>query len=96
MKQSVRIRRNPTVTTSDNLLRRLVRVKPTVAFLIALALVVAGLLLPGIVGAALLVLLGAGLVALTRMTWPVQTRSTRAARVVLLVLLFAAAVAKAL
>lgn len=84
------------MTTSDNLLRRLARVKPTVAFLAALALMVAGLLLPGIVGAALLVLLGAGLVALTRLTWPVQNRSTRAIRVVLLVLLFAAAVGKAL
>jgi hypothetical protein len=84
------------VTTSDNLLRRLARLNPTVAFLVALALMVAGLLLPGIVGAALLVLLGAGLVALTRMTWPVQTRSTRVARIALLVLLFAAAVAKAL
>jgi uncharacterized membrane protein len=84
------------VTTSDNVLRRLARVKPIVAFLAALALMVAGLLLPGIVGAALLVLLGAGLVALTRLTWPVQNRNTRVVRVALLVLLFAAAVLKAL
>ena len=84
------------MTTSDNLLRRLARVRPTVAFLVALALMVGGLLLPGIVGAALLVLLGAGLVALTRMTWPVQNRNTRVVRVALLVLLFTAAVVKAL
>ena len=84
------------MTTSGNLLQRLARVKPAVAFLVALALMVAGLLLPGIVGAALLVLLGAGLVALTRMTWPVQNRSTRIIRVTLLVLLFIAAVLKAL
>ena len=84
------------MTPSDNLLRRLARVNPTVAFLIALAVMVAGLLLPGIVGAALLVLLGAGLVALTRATWPVQTAATRAVRVILLLLLFTAAVAKAL
>lgn len=81
---------------SDNLLRRLTRVSPTMAFLIALALLLAGLFLPGIIGAALLVLLGAGLAALTFTTWPVQSPGTRAIRVILLLLLFAAAVAKAL
>lgn len=84
------------MTTSDNLLRRLARVKPTVAFLGALALMVGGLLLPGIVGAALLVLLGAGLVALTRLTWPVQSRATRVIRVALLLALFTVAVVKVL
>ncbi len=81
---------------SDNLMRRLSRVNPTVAFLAALALMVAGLFLPGIVGAALLFLLGAVLIALTYKTWPVQTPPTRAVRILLLVLLFAAVVAKAL
>ena len=81
---------------SENLLRRLARVKPTTAFLVALALMLAGLFLPGIVGAALLLALGAGLATLTYSTWPVQPPSTRALRVVMLVLLFAAVVAKAL
>ena len=81
---------------SENLLRRLARVNPTAAFLAALALMLAGLFLPGIVGAALLFVLGAGLAALTFTTWPVQPPATRALRVVMLVLLFAAVVAKAL
>ena len=81
---------------SDNPLRRLARVSPTTAFIVALALMLAGLFLPGIVGAALLLVLGAGLAALTFTTWPVQTPSTRAVRVLMLVLLLAAVVAKSL
>jgi hypothetical protein len=84
------------VTPPDNLLRRLARVSPTAAFIVALAILLAGFFAPGIIGAALLFLLGAALTALTFTTWPVQTPSTRAVRVILLVLLFAAAVAKAL
>jgi hypothetical protein len=84
------------VTPPDNLLRRLARVSPTTAFIVALAVLLAGFFAPGIIGAALLFLLGAALTALTFTTWPVQTPSTRAVRVILLVLLFAAAVAKAL
>jgi hypothetical protein len=84
------------VAPSENLLRRLARVKPTTAFLVALALMLAGLFLPGIVGAALLFVLGAGLAALTFTTWPVQPPSTRALRVLMLVLLLAAVIAKAL
>jgi len=82
------------VAPSEDLLRRLARVGPTKAFLGALALVLAGLFLPGIVGAAPLFLLGAALVALTWTTWPVQPPATRAIRVAMLVLLFAAAVVK--
>ena len=81
---------------SENLLRRLARVNPTAAFLAALALMLAGLFLPGIVGAALLFVLGAGLAALTYTTWPVQPPSTRALRVLMLALLLAAVIAKAL
>ena len=81
---------------SENLLRRLARVNPTKAFLVALVLMLAGLFLPGIVGAALLFVLGAGLAALTYTTWPVQPRSTRALRVLMLALLLAAVIAKAL
>jgi len=83
-----------TVPPTDNLLRRLSKVNPTVAFLVALAVLLAGLFLPGIIGAALLFLLGAGLVALTFTTWPVQSVPVRAVRVTMLVLLFAAVVAK--
>jgi hypothetical protein len=83
------------VAPSENLLRRLARVNPTTAFVVALVLMLAGLFLPGIVGAALLFLFGAGLAALTFATWPVQKPATRALRVLLLVLLLAAVVAKA-
>ena len=82
------------VTPSDNLLRRLARVNPTTAFVVALAVMLAGLFLPGIIGAALLLLLAAGLAALTFTTWPVQGSATRVVRLVLLVLLCAAVVAK--
>ena len=82
------------MTPSDNLLRRLARIPPTMAFIAALVVLLAGLFLPGIVGAALLFVLGAVLVALTATTWPVQNAATRTVRVVMLVLLFAAVVAK--
>jgi hypothetical protein len=85
----------PSNPPSDNLLRRLARINPTTAFLVSLAVLLAGLFLPGIIGAALLFLLGAGLVALTFTTWPVQSPGVRAVRIVMLVLLFAAALAKA-
>lgn len=81
---------------SDNMLRRLARVNPTTAFVVALALMLAGLFLPGIVGAALLFVLAAGLAALTFTTWPVQSSSTRGVRLIMLGLLVAAVVAKAL
>jgi hypothetical protein len=84
------------VTPSDNLLHRLARINPTRAFLVALVVLLAGLFLPGIVGAALLFVLGAVLVTLTATTWPVQKPATRAVRVAMLVLLFAAVVAKAM
>ena len=84
------------VAPSENLLRRLARVNPTVAFLVALAVLLLGLFLPGIVGAALLFLLGLALAGLTVSTWPVQTASTRAIRVILLAVLFAVVVTKAM
>jgi hypothetical protein len=74
----------------------LTRINPTAAFVAALVLVLAGFLLPGIVGAALLFLLGAALAALTFTTWPVQSPSTRAVRTLLLALLLAAVVSKAM
>ena len=83
------------MTPSDNLLRRLARVNPTMAFVVALIVLLAGLFLPGIVGAALLFVLGAAMAALTFLTWPVQQPAARVVRVTMLVLLFAAVVAKA-
>ncbi len=84
------------MTPSDNLMRRLARVNPTTAFVAALAVLLAGFFLPGIIGAALLFLLGASLAALTFTTWPVQRPATRVLRVLMLLLLFAVAVGKAL
>jgi hypothetical protein len=83
------------VTPPDNLLARLARINPTTAFIAALIVLLAGFFLPGIVGAALLALLGAALAALTFVTWPVQTPSTRAIRIGLLLLLLAIIIAKA-
>jgi hypothetical protein len=83
------------VSPSENLLQRLARINPTTAFLVALTVLLAGFFLPGIIGAALLFVLGAGLAALTFTTWPVQSAPTRVVRVTLLVLLLAAVIAKA-
>jgi len=82
------------VTPSENLLRRLTRINPTTAFFVALVVMLAGLFLPGIVGAALLFLLLAGVAALTFTTWPVQAVSSRVVRVILLALLLAGIIAK--
>ena len=81
---------------TNDLLRRLARVNPTRAFLGALVLMLAGLFLPGIVGAAVLFLLGVALVALTVTTWPVQPPATRMIRITLLTVLFAVVIFKAL
>ncbi|GLY01537.1 MULTISPECIES: DUF6703 family protein [Actinoplanes] len=82
------------MTPPDHLLRRLSRVNPTAAFAGALVLLLAGLFLPGIVGALLLVVLAAGVGTLTFTTWPVQTGVTRVVRLVLLTLLIAGAISK--
>jgi hypothetical protein len=81
---------------SGNLPRRLARINPTTAFLVALVALLAGLFLPGIIGAAVLFMLGAALVALTFTTWPVQSPAVRGVRLTMLALLFAAALAKAI
>lgn len=83
------------MTPSENLLHRLARVNPTTAFVGALAVLLAGLFLPGIVGAALLFLLALGLAALTFTTWPVQPPAIRAFRVIMLGLLVIVMLAKA-
>lgn len=72
---------------NDDLMRRLARVNPTRAFLATLVVMLAGLFLPGIVGAAVLCLLAAVLITLTVTTWPVQSARTRAVRAILLAVL---------
>nr|WP_127504975.1 DUF6703 family protein [Actinoplanes solisilvae] len=81
---------------SDSLLRRLSKTNPTAAFVAALVVMLAGLFLPGIVGAALLFLLALGLALLTYTTWSVQKASTRVLRLIILALLLAVVVAKAI
>lgn len=81
---------------TSSLVHRLARINPTVAFVVALAVLLVGLFAPGIIGGALLFALGVGMAALTFTTWPVQTPPTRVARLVLLTVLFAVAVAKVL
>ena len=75
---------------------RLARVNPTSAFLVALVVVLAGLFLPGIIGALVLLVLAAGLATLLARTWPVQSPPTRAIRLVMLSLLVAVALFKIL
>ena len=82
--------------TQSPLLVRLARANPTGVFLAALVFVLAGLFAPGIIGGALLLALAAGLGALLVTTWPVQTATTRAMRLVLLSLLIAFALIKIL
>ncbi|GIF72302.1 DUF6703 family protein [Asanoa siamensis] len=82
--------------TQPDLARRLARVNPTKAFLAALAFILAGLFLPGIIGGLVLLLLAAGLIALARMTWAVQAPQARVMRLVLITALIGIAVLKIL
>jgi hypothetical protein len=75
---------------------RLARVNPTSAFLVALVVILAGLFLPGTIGALVLLVLAAGLATLLARTWPVQSPPTRAIRLVMLSLLVAVALFKIL
>jgi Tfp pilus assembly protein PilN len=84
------------VAPNDDLSRRLARINPTRAFLATLLVMLIGLFLPGIVGAAVLCLLGVALIALTVTTWPVQPARTRAARLILLVVLISLVISKIL
>ena len=83
-------------STHGPLVARLARANPAGVFLVALALVLVGLLVPGVVGGALLLLLGAALVALLRLTWRVQTPVTRVIRLLMVTLLVAVALTKLL
>lgn len=81
---------------SHDLLHRLARLNPAPIFLATLVVMLAGLFLPGIVGAAVLCVLGAALIALTVSTWPVQPGRTRAVRVILLAVLALLVISKVL
>ncbi|WP_306211935.1 hypothetical protein [Actinoplanes sp. RD1] len=85
-----------TTPPQGNFLSRLATVNPTTAFIVALAMFLGGLFLPGIIGAALLFLLGLGLAALTFTTWPIQSVPVRVIRGILLAMLFGAAITKAI
>jgi hypothetical protein len=80
--------------TQNGPLARLARLNPTAVFLGALVLVLAGFFAPGIIGGALLLVLAAGLVTLLATTWPVQAPRTRLLRLLVLGLLFTAALVK--
>jgi hypothetical protein len=84
------------VAPSDDLLHRLSRVKPFRVFLATLVVMLLGLFLPGIVGAAVLCLLAAALITLTVTTWPVQPARTRAVRIILLGVLLLLVISKIL
>ncbi|MFB6394061.1 DUF6703 family protein [Polymorphospora lycopeni] len=75
---------------------RLARINPTAAFLAALALMLVGLLAPGIIGGGILLVLAAALVALLVLTWPIQPPGTRVLRLAAIALLLAAALLKIL
>jgi hypothetical protein len=76
------------------LLQRLARINRITALLGTLALLLVAVLLPSPYSGILLLALAAALAALLRVTWPVQPPATRALRVVVLILLTAAALTR--
>jgi Family of unknown function (DUF6703) len=68
-------------------LEKLARLNRTAVFLVTLGLLLSGLIIGGVLGGVILLLLAAGLAALTMSTWPVQPAPTRILRVTVLVLL---------
>jgi hypothetical protein len=78
----------------QRILTRLGRVNRTVLFLLAAGYVFLAFLLPGVVGALMVLTLAGGLIWLLLRTWPVHPARARAARLVVLALLVAVAVVK--
>jgi energy-coupling factor transporter transmembrane protein EcfT len=74
--------------------RRLARINPTTAFLVALVVVLAGFFAPGIVGGTLLLLVAAALTYLSRLTWQVQPPCTRVVRLIMLTMIVGVGLAK--
>ena len=83
-----------TRNTWDGVLERINRLNRTTVFLGTLALMLAGLFLPGILGALLLVALAAGLGLLLTRTWAYLPGGARALRLLVLAVLVIAAVRK--
>ena len=79
---------------TERVLIRLGRLNPTGVFLGVGALVFVALVLPGIVGVALLLLLAAGVGWVLTRTWTVHPARARVARLVILAMLVALAVFK--
>lgn len=77
-------------------LARLARTNPTAVVLATVAVFLGVLLLPDLVGAALIVAIAAGLAWLLARTWPVLPTSARVLRLLVLFLLLAVALAKVL
>jgi uncharacterized membrane protein len=75
-------------------MERLARVNRTVLFLIAAAYVFAALIIPGVVGAAMLLALAAALGWLLVRAWPLHAGRTRGIRVLILALMIVIAVIK--
>jgi hypothetical protein len=80
---------------TERVLVRLARLNKTLVFLVGAALVFAGLWLPGIVGAAILLLLAAGLGWVLAHTWALTPPPLRAIRVLILALVVGVALYKA-
>jgi hypothetical protein len=80
---------------SERVLTRLGRLNPTLVFLAVAVVVFAGLLLPGVVGAAVLLALAAGAGWLLSRTWPVVPAPGRAARLAILLMVVVVAIYKA-
>lgn len=80
---------------TERVLIRLARINKTLVFLAAAVVVFAGLLLPGIIGAAVLLVLAAALVWLLSKTWTLTPPQVRVPRVLILILLLAVAAYKA-
>jgi hypothetical protein len=70
------------------------RVNRTVVFLVAAAYVFAAVLIPGTVGAAMLLLLAGALIFLLLRTWPVHSPRNRASRLLILGLMIVVAIVK--
>jgi uncharacterized membrane protein len=75
-------------------MERLAQVNRTVLFLIAAGYVFAALIIPGIVGAAMLLALAAALGWLQVRTWPAHAGRTRGVRVLILAFMIVIAVVK--
>lgn len=76
------------------LLVRLRTLNPTTIFLATLALALIAMLTPGVLGAAMLLVLVVALITLARLTWRYTPLPTRAMRVVVLAALIVIAVVK--